>query len=162
MTTLTDLGFGYAGFGLSHFGYGTPAAINSSTKALFKKLDGTYGNCGLIDPLTGDDVLDDSGNPIGDNSINQMVYLALRTTRNSSVLLNFGIDIKNIKTITDNIKLKFQLAVNDAVKHLTDRKLITITLVEVTEIMNKPGAIQVLVNWKDNSNGEINSFKLLG
>jgi len=158
---MSDIGFGLCGFGTSVYGFGTPGTANSTTAKLFIKEDGTRGNTIKIDPNSGDYVLDDNGIPMGDNSINQMVYLALKTTKNSSALLNFGIDIASIKTVGDNVKLKFTLAVNDAVKHLTDRRLISIVSVDVVQLMNKPGAIQVTVKWKDLTNGEVNAFKLI-
>lgn len=157
----SDIGLGLCAFGTSVYGFGTPGVSNSTTAKLFIKPDGTRGNVAMIDPQTGDYVLDVNGIPVGDNSINQMMFLALRTTRNSSALLNFGIDISKIKTITPNIQLKFQLAVNDAVAHLIARNLVTITSVSVTNLLNKPTSIQVMVNWKDNSNGEVNAFKLI-
>lgn len=156
-----DLGLGVSGLGTSIFGYGSLISTNTTTAKLFLKTDGTIGNAIKIDPLTGDYVLDSNGNPVGDNSINQMVYLAFKTTRNSSALLNFGIDISKIRTITDNVNLKFQLAVNQAVKHMTDRNLIKIISVDVSQINNLPNTLKVLVKWKDLTNGETNSFKLI-
>ena len=157
-----ELGFGASGFGNSIFGFGTPASTNSSTAKIFIKSDGTRGNCAKLDPYTGDYVLDSAGNPVGDDSVNQMVYLALRTTKNSSALLNFGIDISKIKTITDNVQLKFQLAVKNAVKHLTDRQLISILSVDVFFPPNMPTALQVKVMFKNLTNNEVNTFKLVG
>lgn len=159
---MSDVGFGLSGFGNSIFGFGTPGSTNSSTAKIFIKSNGTRGNAAKIDPQTGDFILDDAGNVVGDDSINQMVYMALRTTKNTSVLLNFGIDISKIRTITDNVKMKFQLAVNDAVKHLTDKRLITILSVDVISILNMPTSLQVVVTFKNLTNNEINSFKLVG
>lgn len=156
-----NLGFGLSKFGLSIFGFGDTIHGNTTTAKLFLKPDGAKGNAIKIDPSTGDFVFDANGNPVGDNSVNQMVYLALKTTYNSSALLNFGIDISNIKTITSNLDLKFKLAVNAAVKHLTDRNLITIISVDVSTIPNKPTAVQVNVKWRDQTSGEINSIKLI-
>lgn len=156
-----DLGYGLSGFGNSIFGYGTPGVSDSSAAKMFIKSDGTKGNVAKIDFSTGDYVLDAGGNPVGDNSVNQMVYLALKTTKNSSSLRNFGIDLLSIKTVTENIKLKFNLAVSSALKHMTDRKLISIISVDVNQIINKPGAITVNVKWRDETSGDINSIKLL-
>ena len=156
-----SLGFGLSPFGSSVYGFGQAASVDSTTAKLFLKPDGTRGNAAKIDPYTKDYVLDDNGNIVGDNSVNQMVYLALRTTKNSSVLLGFGIDISKIKTVTDNVNVKFQLAVNEALKHMTDKKLISNVTVKVNKIGQLPGALEVIVNWRDNTNGETNVFKLI-
>jgi hypothetical protein len=159
---MLDKGIGLFPLGLFPLGYGQSGSTTSVTSKLFIKSDGSQGNVAKIDSLTGDYVLDDHGNAIGDNSLNQMVYLGLKTTINTSCLLNFGLDIENIKTISPNIQLKFKLAVNSAVKHLIDRKLISIVSIDVINIQNKPGAIQVFVNYKDLTTNETNKIKLLG
>jgi len=153
-------GLGLAGYGSSQYGYGTPATVNSTTAKLLLKTDGTYGNVPKIDPNTKDFVLDENGNKIGDNSVNQMVYLALRTYKNASAVLGFGIDINKVKVINDNIQVKIQLMVSEALSDLISRKMITLDKVLVTRV--KQTAIQVDVLWTDLTNNSQNTFKLIG
>ena len=154
---MSDLGFGLSPFGTSIFGYGTTTSLNSSTAKLFLKSDGSRGNVAKIDAVTGDFVLDEFGNKVGDDSVNQMMYLALRTSKNSSALLNFGIDLSSIKTITDGVNLKITLFINDAVKHLTDKNLVSIENVIIER--TKDTGLAINVKWKNLTSNELNTFK---
>jgi hypothetical protein len=150
-------GAGYAGVGSSRVGFGTPTMINSSTAKVYIKADGTQGNCAMIDPLTGDYVLDDYGNSVGDDSVNQMVYLAFKTLFNSSAVDGFGLDIDVTNSvINDNTNLKVKLAVMKAVKHLTSARVISIVSVTTQRITST--GLQVLIQWMNLSTGEINEL----
>jgi hypothetical protein len=156
------IAMGVCGLGTAILGYGDPSIINSTTVKLFKKSDNSYGNVAALDYETGDYILDpDTGIPLGENSVGQMVAMACKTKLNSSGLFGFGIDISNIKTITNNISSKFEIAIKAAVKHLVDRKLINIVSVSVVQIKNQPGAIGVTFKWTDLTNGETNLYKLI-
>lgn len=148
-----SLGFGHAPIGGSHMGFGTPTTVNSSAARLFIKRDGTQGNCALIDPKTGDRVVDEYGNTVGDDSINQKVYLALITIYNSSSVSNFGLqlDITN-SVINDSTQFKMKLAVLKALKHLTDPKLITVVDVIIKKFSST--GIETTVEWRNNLTGE--------
>lgn len=153
------LGAGMAPAGSSIVGYGSPSMVNSSTAKLWIKSDGSQGNCAKIDPTTGDYALDGYGNSIGDDSINQMVYLAFRTILNSSTIKGFGIDINVTDyTMSTNIEKRVKLAVLKAVKHLTDPKIITIESIIVNRLT--PTGIDVKINWINNSTGQLNEFTL--
>jgi hypothetical protein len=156
------LGMGLNPAGISILGWGYNQIADSTTVKLFRKADGSYGNVSALDYSNGDYLLDPiTGIPTGENSVQQMVALACKTSLNSSCLQGFGIDISSIKTITDNISQKFELAIRAAVKHMTDRKLIDIINVSVSQIKNQPGAIGVTFKWLDRTNGETNLYKLL-
>lgn len=151
------LGFGAAPFGSSPAGYGLPSFVNSSTAKLWIKENGEQGNCAKIDPLTGDYVLDENGNSVGEDSINQMVYLAFSTILNSSIINGFGIDLNVTDyNMSTNILQRCKLAVMKAVKHLTDRNVISIVSVDVNKISGT--GVEIKVNWRNNSTGEINEF----
>lgn len=150
-------GFGKAKFGSSHSGFGTPSTLNSSVAKTLINEQGLQGDCPKIDPLTGDFVLDANGNPIGDKSINQMVYLAFRTLYNSSGVLNFGFDINTTDyTINDTAKLRVKLSVMNASKHLTKAGLINIVSVDVQKVTAT--GLQILIQWMDLSTNEINDL----
>lgn len=150
-------GAGLMPFGSIHCGFGIPSQLNSSTAKVYIKRDGTQGNAALIDPKTGDYVLDEFGNTVGDDSINQMVYLAFNTLYNSSSVPNFGfpIDISN-SVITDGLINRIKLAVFKTVKHMTDAKVITIISVNVKRATQT--GLEVIVQWRNNSTNEINVF----
>jgi len=151
-----NLYLGQSGLGSSQYGYGSPASINSTTAKLFRKVDGTYGNVAKTNPNTGDYVLDANGNNVGDDSVNQMVFLALRTIKNSSSVANFGFDFK-AKVISDSAELKIKLAVNDTLKNLITKKLIILNSVEVNRAT--VSGLEITVKWTNTSSSEQNTFK---
>lgn len=146
-------GFGNGALGYSAFGFGEPSSINSSAAKLWIKADGTQGNCAKIDPKTGDYVLDDSGNSVGEDSLNQMVYLALNTIHNKSAVPGFGFDvITNNATKNAGLTTRIKLAVYNAVKHLTEPGLISIVSVAVNTISST--GYEILIEWRNNASGE--------
>ena len=150
-------GFGSSPIGSSTIGYGVPTTINSSAAKVYIKADGTQGNCAKINPLTGDYMIDENGNSIGDDSINQMVYLAYNTLFNSSTVNGFGFDV-NIHdlVINEQTKSKVKLAAMKAVTHLTSKNIITIISVIVKKITAT--GLEVKIEWMNNSTGEINEL----
>ena len=156
------LGMGLCPAGTSIAGWGYNQIADSTTVKLFRKSDGSYGNVAALDYSNGDYILDPiTGIPTGENSVQQMVALVCKTSLNSSCLQGFGIDISSIKTITSNIKQKFELAIRAAVKHMTDKKLIDIISVDVAQIQNQVNSVSVTFKWLDKTNNETNLFKLI-
>ena len=152
-----SIGAGYSGVGSSKAGFGTPTMINSSTAKVYIKADGSQGNCAKIDPLTGDYVLDDYGNSVGDDSVNQMVYLAFNTLFNSSAVDGFGFDLNTSDSVIDETtNLKAKLAVMKAAKHLTSNGVISIVSVTTQKITQT--GLQVVIQWMNLSTGEINDL----
>ena len=153
------LGFGKSGFGGSQFGYGTPSKVNSSVSRMWIKQDGTQGNAAMIDPTTGDYLLDANGNPVGTDSINNMVYLALQTKYNSSTVAGFGLnlDFTNSNSATMNTG-KIKLAVAQALMHLIKPGIIS--LVSVVANKTSTTGYQIEVQWKNLSTGDISSLTL--
>lgn len=151
------LGAGHMPLGSIHCGYGIPSMVNSSAAKLWIKPDGTQGNCALINPDTGDYVLDQYGNSVGGDSIPQMVYLALRTLFNSSAVSNFGLDIDiTNQVISDSLKNRIKLSVFSSLKHMTDPK--TITIVDVTVNRASATGLEINVEWRNNITNEISIF----
>ena len=58
--------------------------------------------------------------------------------------------------MSTNILQRCKLAVMKAVKHLTDRNVISIVSVDVNKISGT--GVEIKVNWRNNSTGEINEF----
>jgi len=148
------LGFGACGFGAAAFGWGTPASTNSSTASLLLKPDGTQGNVVALDPTTGDYILDATGQKQGADSIQQKVYLALRTVLGSAADTTLGIDLPS-GTITDDMTNRITLAVGAALKALTDAGLLTIVAVLVTRV--KTNALRTEVQWQATADGGVQS-----
>lgn len=155
-----DLGVGLAEAGLSVAGYGTPATLISSIVPLFVLPDGTQGNVAAINPQTGDYIIDDNANFIGQQSVPQMVYLALTTKFNSSAVVGFGLDISSIKTISSNVANLFQSRVQSALQNMITAQLIRLINVKVTTSLEN--GVTVVVNYQDLTSGEINKFLLIG
>lgn len=148
-------GYGMAGLGSTAFGYGVPSMVNSSTAKLWIKADGTQGNCAKIDPVTGDYVLDANGNSVGDDSINQMVYLAFNTIFNTSAVRGFGFDISPDNAVISPAMIqRVKLSAFKAVKHLTDPRIVSIVSVDIKRISGT--GQEVHIEWRNNSTGEIN------
>ena len=150
-------GFGFTSLGRSPFGIGLPATANSSVAKLWIKSDGTQGNCAKIDPSTGDYVLDANGNSVGDDSVNQKVYLAYKTMLNSSAVSGFGFDLNLDGALMSQTKINnVKLAAYQAVKHLTDPGVITIVSVDVRRVTRT--GMEIRIKWINNSTNEINTF----
>jgi len=150
-------GIGACGCGSAGAGYGSPAQVNSATAPLFRKSDGTYGDCQEIDTRpghVGDYKLDADGNPLGWDSVKQMVYLALKTVLGSSAVPTMGLELE-MTIIRDDTARKNRLSVEAALSRLITQGLIALIDVVTTRLANS--AIQIEVKWEDISQGEINS-----
>src|SRR5713101_6487420 len=111
-------GAGSSGAGSTFAGFGTPAAANIPNFNLYKTVLGNNRTCRLIDPISKDYVLDDFGNFVGQTNAQQLVYLALVTARDSSILSNFGLDIFNVQVIKSDTLQNLRNSVNEALRDL--------------------------------------------
>lgn len=155
-----EIGFGVCPLGTSLFGYGVPYTINSTVPKLFLKEDDLsfQANAPAINQKTGDFVRDPvTGIHRGMDSVAQMVYLALKTAKDSTLIPNFGIK-KFPKLLTDGIEQEIEQTIQDALSELILRRLIELVLVEVVRV--KKTAIQILVRWKNLTNNELNTFRV--
>ncbi len=157
-----DLGAGFAPVGFSPFGYGLPGSTTSISDGIYITPAGTQGNVAAINPQTGDYILNENNNLVGDFSVPQGVYLTLTTKLNSSALAGFGIDLGSLRTITSNLVTQIQSLVQIALAPMINQSLIALQSVKVTQQNNPPGSIIIIVNWQDLSSGELNQTKLLG
>jgi len=85
------------------------------------------------------------------DSVSQQVYLALRTLLGSSVVRDLGISFK-ITTISETTAQKVRDAVTAALEALVSRRLVEVVSVKSSRI--KITGIEVLVVWKNLTNGE--------
>lgn len=157
---MSDNGIGIAPFGTCLYGYGTPTVINSTAGKLFLKEEdlSIQTNAPAINAKTGDFIRDpETGIHRGMNSVSQMVYLALRTAKNSTLIPNYGIN-PFPKVLTDGIERKIQQDVEDALRDLTLRRLIIINSIQVSRV--KQSALQILISWRNLTNNEENNFRI--
>ena len=151
---MPDIGIGLAPLGSSSLGYGSPTISNSTSALALLDQSGIKRNAVMIDTVTGDFVRDQTtGVHLGMDSVQQQVYLALRTLKGSSVVLNLGIAFK-VKTISETTTQKLKAAVNEALLPLTSRALIAVTNVTAERV--KMTAITVSVSWTNLTTGELN------
>lgn len=147
-----DLGLGRFGLGLGSFGYGVPAKANSTSVKLFLDQTKEQRNAAEINTVSGDIVRDQvTGIHRGMDSVEQQVYLALRTLRGSSVIADLGINIK-IKVISDTLAQKVRDAVTEALSSLVSRRLVRVESISVERI--KLTGVRVIVKWFNMTNGE--------
>ncbi len=147
MSTTPFRGFGLAPFGLSPYGYGSPALANPNVGLIFKKTDNSIGSNRFINPETRDYMIDeDTGRLVGQDAVQQLVYLALVTVKGSSAVTNLGQSFTSIQVKTQNVDIIIKNEVNLALKKLIDKKQITLNDVFV-EFVN--GAALIRVVWTD-------------
>lgn len=156
----TNIGMGLSAFGSSRTGFGTPGTINSTVaKLLLKENDlSIKGNVVAINQITGDYIRDETtGVHRGMDSVQQMVYLALRTAKNSTLVQNFGLRSFG-DVVTDSTKKDITNAINETLRDLVLRQLVEVVTVEVTKV--KSTAYQILIKWKNLTNNETNIFRI--
>ena len=144
------LGLGLAPFGTVPFGFGAPALANPNVGKIFDNNDGTIGNNRLIDPRTRDYLMNTAtGRIYGQDAMQQMVYLALVTVKESSSVNSLGENFSSIKQITPNVQAALTNEVKLAVNHLTTKKQIVLNNVFVQIDQNNVARIHVV--WTDTS-----------
>lgn len=144
-------GAGKATFGSARVGYGNPAFLNPIRKKVYTKHDGlTQGDSAFINPLTGKYELDERGNVIGGDSIQQMVYLALFTSLNSSVVEDFGIDFNDFtQTVTPSLQYQLRRNIFNALRHLTSTNKISIVDIIIERSKLQPNKLDIEIRWLD-------------
>jgi hypothetical protein len=152
---VSTLGLGACGIGSTGVGVGYSAPINSTAARLFVQPDGTRGDCARIDAVTGDFVLNATGEKVGWDSTSQRVYLALRTALGSSAVETLGIDLPSGGVLTDKTIERIRLAVLAALKALTTAGLIEV--LEVLTIRAAQSGVQTEVRWRATGTGNITS-----
>ena len=151
--TTANVGMGACHMGSSPLGFGTPATTTTVVAPLLIQADGTQGDCAALNTQTGDFILDANGNKVGWSSLNQMVYMALFTTKGSSAVADMGV-LWPTGTIRGDLIAKNRQAVAAALKPLTDAKLITLLGVQTTRL--GPTSVRRTVFWQPvNSSGPV-------
>lgn len=145
-TPNTFLGAGVSPFGTTFAGTGSPAQQNIK-RLIWKDIYGNQQNARLIDPITRDYSFDEYGYSMGMTDIQQLVYLALVTTKNSSIISNMGVDYYNSQVIKSNYITQITEDVNQALKTLINERKVILNSVNVAK--NGPNQLMVVVKWTD-------------
>jgi len=151
---MPNLGIGAAPLGSSSLGFGSPAKQNSTSSRLYQGPDGVRRNASALNTMTGD-IQRDAQNGIhtGMDSIQQQVYLAIRTIKGSAIVQSLGMALK-VKTISETTAQKVKQAITAALADLVTRQLIVVNTITVERI--KITGIRVIVTWTNLTNNETN------
>jgi hypothetical protein len=151
-------GAGLSGFGTSFAGYGEVSTnIPSNKTVLIDKFTGKSGNTRFIDPLTKDYQFNEQGYAVGGNGIQQLVYLAILTVKNSSVIKDFGQGFTSVKTLGSNYKTLITNEVNNALSDLVKKKLIELVSVDISTAGTTS---RIIIQWKNLKNNDLNTITI--
>lgn len=161
MSGTPTLGMGFCPLGFSLFGYGVPATAGVDAGfTLQQSPNGASGDARKIDVDTRDYIIDEDGMVKGQSAIAQQVFLAVITTKGSSVVQQLGSELLSIKTFDKNtfnsrVTNVIQQALSELIKNGS------ISLISVDAGINPNGvAGNIVINWVDNSTKEINQTRI--
>ncbi len=141
-------GYGSQPYGSSPFGIGeAPHAVVPGGAVLRVPSTGASSGSRAVDPKTRDYILDANGRALGMNDVQQLVELAVQTTKNSSAMNSLGQRLGDITVIGDNIERQVRTLLEEALVHLTSTNIIAIVSVTVSRL--HPGAIRGELRWRD-------------
>lgn len=146
-----------AKFGAEPYGPGTPPVAPALPgRARTSPFTGEQLGSRRIDPRTRDYVYDPAtGRAVGMTNAQHLVYLAVKTTRGSSVMQSLGQGLSDIETIGDDIERRIDQDLRRAVQHVVDANIIEVEAVEVQRL-RKPDnrtVMQVALHWRDIETG---------
>jgi hypothetical protein len=152
-------GFGVSPFGVGPYGFGMPSTGTPATGQLFADAQtGTIGTGRKIDPGTRQYAFDANGNPVGIDTVPQLVQLAYSTVKGSSILPDLGESYTELETIGDDFQERLTALATAPVQFLIDDKRLEILSVNIDRI-GTSGA-RISVNWKDLTSGREGSVTL--
>lgn len=151
MASTVFKGFGLAPAGTAPFGFGAPALADPNIGQALTKTDGSQGEARSIDPRTRDYAFDEKGRVKGIDSVQQQVYLALVTVRDSSSVTGLGQLFSSIKLITANLQTQMTNEVRQALSRLIAENKVQLVSVRVELTPSK--AALVHVEWLDLTKG---------
>lgn len=141
-------GFGSSSFGAAPYGLGTPEAeetpsgkalaLASNPAALRAKERARY-----IDPVTRQFQVDEHGQFVGMDAVQQQVYLALRTIRGEAIPEQLGTEILSIQDIGDDFEQRVRQSVDDALARLVKAKLVRVDGVDIDRPNRNAALIRV-------------------
>lgn len=129
MTTPT-LGAGACGAGSAGAGVGTPATADAHVRRFLLTASGAQGTAPRVDSRTLDLEIDDDGNVVGADSVDQSVQLILTTRRGSTMDPDFGLR-ELPRLAVPNLAAIARAYVREALSRLLARRLIELRQVDV-------------------------------
>jgi hypothetical protein len=145
-------GFGSTPFGTGPFGFGMPVTGTPATGQLFADAQtGTIGTGRKIDQGTRQYAFDSDGNPVGQDTVPQLVQLAYSTVKGSSILPDLGESYSELETIGDDFQDRLTALATAPVQFLIDDKRLEILSVTIDRI-GVSGA-RIAVAWRDTTTG---------
>lgn len=145
-------GFGSTPFGSGPYGLGMPVIGTPATGQLFADAQtGTIGTGRKIDPGTRQYAFDDAGNPVGQDTVPQLVQLAYSTVKGTSILPDLGESYTELETIGDDFQERLTALATAPVQYLIDDKRLEILSVNVDRI--GPSGARISVSWRDKTTG---------
>lgn len=154
MTYNPPIGFGMSPFGTAPFGFGSVVQANPNVGRVFGKANNSVGSGKFINPETRDYQMDpNTGRLIGQDSAQQLVYLALITVKGTSIVTGMGQEFSTIKTVSDDFLVKATNLVKASLKLLIDTRVIVLNEVKIDLVNNKATdpnrAARIRIFWTD-------------
>lgn len=146
-------GFGSSGFGSGPYGLGTPVTASAQGGSVLRDAKtGKPQGSRRLNPETRDFDIDTNGRTLGLGNVRALVELALATESGTSAMQALGQALRTIDRIGTSFQYRVRDTVAAAVKHLTDRNIITIDRTTVEDL--GPGKRLIRVFWRDVTTGQ--------
>lgn len=141
-------GIGGSALGTSSYGLGTPDVAPGGGGKIFRDpATGLTVGSRRIDPETKDYSIDDYGRILGMNNTQQLVLLAVSTSKGSSAMRSLGQELRKIDRITSNFKTRVESTLRSCLQFLVDRGVVEFVGIEV-ELLGQ-GVARVHMSWRD-------------
>ena len=131
-------GLGSASFGASPYGVGTPA-VTYTTGGKALPITG-YASATKraplgrwINPVSKTFEVDDYGQIIGMDAVQQQVYLALRTAKGSAIPEQLGNELLTIEDVNDEFPARFEAAIRSALSRLIALRLVDPLSIDISQ-----------------------------
>lgn len=145
-------GFGSTACGSSPYGLATPVTAPQFEGSILRdEFSGETRGSRRIDSYTKDYVLDANGRILGMNDTQQLVLLAVSTTKGSAAMRDLGQALSRIERITSNTESLIRSELHSALQSLIDAGRIEFQGIDVDFV--RPGVVHVHVLWRDVSTG---------
>jgi hypothetical protein len=154
---LSTFGNGVSGNGTSFNGYGASLIRPRIERQEFLDDNGKVQNARFIDPNSGDYVFK-NGYKKGGNDIEQQVYLALATVKNTSTQYNLGQTFSRLQVISSNFQKQVETRVSEALLDLTSSNKITLDRVKI--IKKGVGEVQFIIYYTNLINKQAGTITL--
>lgn len=152
MATLV-LGAGFSPAGESYAAFGSPATADDYDPTL------STGNARMIDPETGNFLVDGSAKPYLMTTAQEMVLLAFKTRQGSSIVKTLGQNFGSIKMITSNVQILIRNEVSRCLAYAIDNGFIELLEVNV-KFTSVPGRLGLEVIFKDVGSNTVQTYLL--